>query len=297
VTQESRTIDTPPSFKSFDFSDLLDVVLLAWRPVLFGSAIGALLAFGASFLLTPMYRSSVVVEYIGDPTKQGSTQTGVPSIGGFAALAGISIGSETGHKEAALATVKSRDFARTFIKENKLLPLLEADKWDSVAGNWREEPSIWNATAKFQRSIVQILEDPKTGLIGVTVDWKDPQVAADWATTIVRLANQELKRKSLDETNRSLAHLKTELEKTQNTELQRVIASLTERQIEALMYADIRDEFAFRTIDSAVPPPVDEFVSPNRVLFAVLGFFLGAAISVVVVFARTISIARRLERT
>jgi len=41
------------------------------------------------------------------------------------------------------------------------------------------------------------------------------------------------------------------------------------------MFADIRDEFAFRTIDPALAPPVDEYFFPNRLVFLLLGAVIG----------------------
>jgi hypothetical protein len=259
----------------FKLQDPLDLVRLLWRPVLVTGVIVGLLSLCISYVVTPIYRAQAVLEYYGDPTKQIASQSGVSGLGGFASLAGISLGSEGSQKEASIALLRSRGFASDFISSNGLITELNRSNWDIDKNAWIEEPSLWQTVDRFHANVLRVFVDPKNGLVNLSVEWDDPILASEWATNIVAMINLRLKKNSIQETNRSLEHLKSQLESTQNKELQRVIAGLTESKIEALMFADIRDEFAFRTIDPAVAPPDDEYVSPSHITYLLLGAFFG----------------------
>ena len=130
--------------------------------------------------------------------------------------------------------------------------------------------------------MLYVSDDAKTGLVSVFVQWKDPIVAAQWATQLVSMINSRLRETTIEKTTRSINHLNTELANSKNAELQKVIAGLLQAQIETLMFADIRDEFAFRTIDPALAPPLDEYVNPNRVVFLLIGIIVGGLAGVMI---------------
>ena len=39
---------------------------------------------------------------------------------------------------------------------------------------------------KLSKSILSVVEDKKSGLINLSISWKDPEVAADWANDLVK---------------------------------------------------------------------------------------------------------------
>ena len=51
------------------------------------------------------------------------------------------------------------------------------------------------------------------------------------------------------------------------------------------MLAHARDEYAFRVLDPAVVPAVEDYVKPKRALLAVAGFALGLFGSIFIVIA------------
>lgn len=274
-----------------ELNDLLDLVRRSWLPGLIGFIAFGVLGGAISFLIEPQYRAEVLLEYAGDPTKQERVRSGASGLGGLAALAGVSLGSDGNPKDAAMALLQSRGFAENFINDNNLLPILNADDWDDSRGQWHDPaspPNLWRTIRRFRRDVLYVSDDAKTGLVSVVVTWKDPTTAARWADHIVSTINAQLKAATVAETSRSIDHLNLEMTKAKNAELQRAIAGLLQAQIEALMFADIRDEFAFRTIDPAQAPPDDEYVFPNHILFTVIGGLMGGLATVVFwVFGRT----------
>jgi len=281
VTGNGANKEENSDLRLLDFAKLIKDT---WLPAMVGFLLFGAVGVSASYLVQPEYNSRVLLEYTGDPTKRERIGSSAGSLGGLAAIAGFSLGSDGNPKDATLAILRSWDFAGEFIRANGLAPLLNEDDWNETVGRWRNPanpPSEWRTIKAFHRDVLHISDDAKTGLVSVSVEWKDPVIAADWATKLVLMINARLRKTTIEETNRSIRHLKAELVEAQNTELQRAIAGLLQAQIEALMFADIRSEFAFRTIDPALAPPIDEYFYPNHILFFILGGFAGSLASVI----------------
>lgn len=261
--------------------DIYLLIRRAWLPALTGLILFGIAGMAISFVVEPEYRVEVVLEYIGDPTKQEGVRSSAGGIGGLAALAGISVGSEGNPKDAALALMQSWQFLGNLIEHTNLAPVLYSEDWDDESQNWLDPdspPNEWRTIRRFRRDVFHVSEDPKTGLVSLYVTLPDPELATEVATAAVSLINTELRESTLHEAVRSIEHLESQLAGTQNIELQRAVATLLQAQIESLMFADIREEFAFRTIDAAVSPPSDEYVYPSHIAFGAIAGILGGLI-------------------
>ena len=71
-----------------------------------------------------------------------------------------------------------------------------------------------------------------------------------------------------------------ELEKTSVVGTRNAIYSLMETQIQNIMLANVRKEFAFKVIDPAVVLDDDDFFRPDRLVLAILGLAAGLTLSV-----------------
>jgi uncharacterized protein involved in exopolysaccharide biosynthesis len=211
-----------------------------------------------ALLATEWYRSTVLLA----PTKADSMPSISGQLGGLAALAGVSVAGVGGGESAeAVATLESRDLAREFIESNELIPVL--------------------------------LEDRETGLITVSVEWVDPHLAAEWASKVVRLTNDRLRRRALADAERNVAYLQSEMSTTSVVALQQSISRLLEAEMQKLMLAKKNDEFAFRTVDAAEPAKRPS--RPRRVSVVLTGALLGGAIAVFLVFVRRAFLSDRFD--
>src|ERR1700722_11903215 len=124
-------------------------------------------AVGLAFILTPMYRSEVVVSPA-DTSSGGLGDLG-GQLGGLASLAGINIGGAGGKKsDEALAYLRSRIFTAGFIQRHGLMPIIFAKKWDSVRNQWRnanDPPTIAEGVDRFSKRIREVTEDKRTGIV------------------------------------------------------------------------------------------------------------------------------------
>ena len=90
---------------------------------------------------------------------------------------------------------------------------------------------------------------------------------------MILLANNELRNQAIELGQKSIEFLNDELAKTNVVEIQQSIFNLIEAQIQNIMLANVRDEYAFRVIDPAGMPDLDDHWSPNRPLIVLV--FLG----------------------
>jgi len=261
----------------------------------------AALCFAATttlaFRMTPVFEARVVSIFSKDD-RGGGRLAG--QFGGLAELAGISLGSGGDGSDAALAFLKSRAFLDRFIAENEILPALYAGIWDSEKKTWtvppEQQPTPYKTYQFFSKGLLNVATDKKTGLITLTITWKNREQAVRWANALVHEANEQLRQKAIAETQQSIAYLEKELQKTSVVEVQNTIFRVMENQIKTMMMANTQEQFAFKIIDPAVLMDEDAFVKPKRQMMMVLGLAAGLFLGVLIVFLRKAILSYQARR-
>lgn len=270
--------------------------MVARKGVFLGvTAIVTIAAVVIAVLTPPVYRVETVVMPI--PTGEGAL--GISPVLGqfseFAALAGLSAPGSADRDES-IAILRSKSLTMRFIKQHDLMPLLFPRRWDAQAKAWkspRAQPSMAKAIRKFEREIRFVNDDKKTGLITLSITWRDPVQAANWANSLLALADEEVRARAIAETERSIAYLQAESSKTSVVELRQSIFRLLETQIKTEMLARSRSHYAFKVIDAAQVPDRDDPIRPKRLLVIVIGTILGLLAGAVVALV----LARRARVT
>jgi uncharacterized protein involved in exopolysaccharide biosynthesis len=258
-----------------DVGALIGVVLSSWLLLAGAALLGGIVAAVIAFQLPQKFRAQALVS----PVTQGSGGAGAlrNQFGGIAALAGINLGSGGGRNEEALATFDSNGFARDFIVNEKLLPILFPERWDSTQRAWKASeggpPTLEAAVNKFAGDVRTISQDRQTGLVTVTVEWVSPTLAAQWANRLVEVVNERLRSEATRSAERSIEYLNQELAKTSVVDLRQAIYRLIQDQVNNAMLANVQREYAFRVIDPAVAPVTR--ASPKRTLLTAAGLFAG----------------------
>jgi len=152
-------------------------------------------SIGYVFSATQWYRAQVVL-IPRDAASGSRLSSQLSQLGGLASLAGLSLGSH--NTQEPLGTLKSWGFANRFILRNQLMEVLSAPR-PFPAENEDQERTITKLVDEFRRSVLSVTEDRKSGLITVSIQWRDPVVAADWANKIAVQINDELRAKTLEE--------------------------------------------------------------------------------------------------
>ena len=264
--------------------DLREVFLRLWDRaglIALCTVVTCAVAVTYALLATPIYRAEAVLSIRQD--EQTSGLMGLASqFGGLADLAGLAIpGSKD--KGVAVATLRSRAVIEQFITERNLVGvLMKPGEGGSLIGEDRP-PTVWDAHRKFVKRIFKVVEDKKTGLITVAVEWKDPQQATDWVTDIVARTNARLRSVAIDESEKNLAYLESQAKNTNVIEIRQALFRLAENEIKKLMLAKGAGEYVFKTVDPARLP--ERRMWPKRTLISLGGLVLGGVIGVFLALA------------
>jgi uncharacterized protein involved in exopolysaccharide biosynthesis len=263
--------DTPLSLRELFAS------ALQFRWWLLGlTIVGAVVGAGVSSLIPTTYQATVVVANVSRAA--GGSQLGMVSslaaqLGGLASIAGLGGGGDPDQWEA-FAVLQSRQVTERFISERKLEPIIVEATKDEKRATTSEAHDVF---AKKVRSVVR---DNKTGMISLTIKWREPAVAADWANGLVQLTNDFLRQKAIDGSDRNIAYLTEEAGRTTIVEIRQGIYSLIQSEISKSMLARGSDEYALKIIDPAAPPnrPSALGATVSAILGASCGLIFGFAI-------------------
>lgn len=273
-TVQSVTAESP---------DLFDLLAALWRgkwTLLLSCAAFGLVGLLYAIYATKWYQADVVLMQ----SSSDQLGSGVSQFAGLASLAGINLNTASSSKES-IAVLQSRDLAREFIESHKLLPTLEGFIRRSQKGESASTPlDVRDAERLFTEDIRSVREDPKRGVVVLSITWVDPVVAANWANAMAVQVNQRLQSRALAEAERNIKYLRSELEGAASPFVQQALSRLLESETQKLLVARGNGDFAFRIVDSAQVPK--ERVRPKRVLVCLLAVTAGLLLGGFIVLLR-----------
>src|SRR4029077_2012468 len=125
-------------------------------------------------------------------------------------------------------------------------------------------------------------------LIKITIDWKDPTLASEWANKLVARVNADRRAVARAEAEQNLEYLNRELERTNIVELRQAINRLIEREIRKMMLVKVREQYVFKVLDPAFVPGREGVVWPNLAILTIEALVLGGVVG----FSCSATIAR-----
>ncbi|VAW77021.1 hypothetical protein MNBD_GAMMA14-858 [hydrothermal vent metagenome] len=267
--------------------DLWRVISKYWMLVL-GVTLSAIMLAGLTLWLeVPLYRAEVLLAPVTDQNGNNRYPQSLAAFGSIAALAGVNL-NRGDKKSESLATLKSRRFNEEFIRNNKLDRILFSDRWDEKNKRWNDSdnteiPTLWDSYKVFDKRIRHIREDRSTGLVTLSIEWKDPDVAAQWANKLVSSVNRDLRQQTVDASNQAIAYLQKQLGQTSVVELQQVLHQLIESEMKKIIFANINEAYAFKVIDPATAPeePFNVRWLVMLVMSTILGLVLGITLALI----------------
>jgi len=285
------------------FAELWQWLLERRRFILVVAGITTTVALAVAIFATPRYRATVMLAPPPSSADAGGLGGLAGQFGGLAGLAGIDL--EGGQNlEQTLVVLQSRAFIENFLQEDGVLQALCDERWDEQQGRWITDrsftasmrsalagllarvsgdraapsdggdgsPDLWAEYRKFS-SNMNVFKDKRTQIVSVSVDFKDPTIAAGWANRLPRKLNEQLRERAAAESARNLEYLQQELSGTEVVELRQSLYRLIEREQKRAMAANVSEEYAVRILADAPVPR--ERVFPKRTILVVGGLLLG----------------------
>lgn len=242
-----------------------------------------------------------------EENKAGGLSALAGQFGGLASLAGVNINNSSGNNsQLAVEILKSRKFISEFIKRHALMPdLLAVESWDLASNTIAYNPKLYNSQSKewvrevtypkkpipsMQEAYKQIMQlinidmDVETGMTRLSVEHQSPFIAQQWVNWLVHDINEEMKERDVSEANKSTEFLSAQLKKTRVADIRAVLYKLIEEQSKTIMFANVRDEYVFKTIDPALVP--EEKFKPQRAIICIVGVLLGVLLSIIFVISK-----------
>jgi uncharacterized protein involved in exopolysaccharide biosynthesis len=278
--------------EQLDFFDLRTLFRVCWRSkwLIGGSALATgILFFCLTFLMTPYYRVTAVVADASEQMGNGALMGALGQLGSLASLAGLGLGGEVRASDEATAVLGSDEFLQEFIDKRNLMPVFYADKWDPVAKTWKVSKSdqpTYGRAIRFLRDNIVVTRERRTGLISISVDWKDPKVAAQWCRELIDELNAEMQRRALRRSREHIQFLRKQLDVEVTLETRQAVGRLLEAQLKQEMLASVSKDFVFKVVSINRPPELDRKVRPRRGLFAALGLLFGMGAGVIAAYWR-----------
>ena len=261
------------------YPDLIKHLLDRKRIIIAITSLSAFIAIIISLLIKPVYTATTVLVPVQESETSGNL---LNQIGGVAGLAGIALPTASGgNLEVKLAEITSREFAEKYIDEFNLLEDLYPELWDADNNSWIEgveEPTAFYIQKKFRESYSAV-KDPKTGLVFLSVNWSNPEKAAEIANGLVQYYEDYTKKQNITLANRKLGYLQKEITSNSLVEVKSALFNLIERESKSKMLANTANRHAFKVIDPAFVPEIRSW--PARKFITMLGAFLGFISSVV----------------
>ncbi len=312
ITQNPNTYQSDARFPQVqdDEIDLRELFSVIWQGKWLIIVITAVFAIGSvvfAIMQPNIYKSEALLAPAAE--EQGGGLSALASqFGGLASLAGVNLGAKGGTDKTQLAieVLKSRQFTSDFIqKHNILADLMAAEKWDrendkliydeadyiEATNTWvrdvelplKPEPSMQEAYKVFSK-LFSVNSDKETGMVTLSIEHLSPTVSQRWASWLIKDINKVMKERDVAEANRSSEFLNKQIALTNVADIKTILYKLVEEQAKTIMFAEVRDEYVFKTIDPALVP--EEKNKPKRALICVLGTILGGMLGVMFVLIR-----------
>lgn len=291
-----------------DQINLRDIFMTLWKDKLW--IIGITFAFAVISVIYALSLQNVYTaetKVVATEEARGGGLSGMTGqLQGLASLAGLSTQLQEIDKQAlALEVMMSREFLTNFVEEHELLPYIMAyGEWNhraqqgaldseiydestktwlrEVEAPWHPKPNAWEYIPILKEMIE--VQPGQAGVVTISVTHPSPIVAYEILTNLVNDINSVMRVRDIQEAERSLDFLNSELQKTAYANMQQVFYQLIEKQTQTIMLANARPEYIFQIVDPAVVPLGKS--GPSRPLICIIITFFGGILSVMFVLIR-----------
>lgn len=275
----------------------VDLVKRAWRQCLAGAVLGALCGLGLTTLQTPKYQAEAILAPAPSQSSAGGLGSLLGGLGGMASMALGGLNGEGGTPQRAVTVLRSRAFVEKFVQAHQMEEALDTPGRIGTLLGFKPAPGedrLYRTARRFRYDVQAIRMDPKTSFVTIAVKWRDPKLSAEWANALAEAVNAEMRVRAITDADRALEYLQKELLVQTAVEVRSAINELIESQLRSKMLANTQPEFVYTVLEPAMPPHIDDYVSPNPPLMAAVCAVLGSIVGLLlfVVFSPSRRAAR-----
>ena len=284
--------------------DLSQVILSLWKNKVLILVVSIMFAVASVLYALSLPNIYVSKTHLVPQVENSSVSSSLGAYSNLAGMAGISLGSDGDNLSMeAMARIKSFDFFSShFLPKIKLENLLAVESWnrktntitykeklfDAAAKKWIREvkapksiiPSNQEAFREYKK-IISVTEDKKTKYVTLSIRHQSPYVAQNWVSIIVDNINESMRKETKDISDQSITFLNEKYEETSVNDLRKAIAELIDAQMQKLMFASVRNDYVYKTIESPLVPELKS--SPNRAVICIVGTLIGFFLSIILV--------------
>ena len=224
-----------------DEINLLDywrVIMKRWRIIAGIFGISVVTAAIISLLMTPIYQARTTIMPV--ESSGGNLSSALQNLGSLPFVGGMVPGIGGASATKLVAVLKSRTLAEDVIHALNLTRIFFKDKKD-------KPPSLEDAVESLT-DITKIADDKKGGVISISVEYKDPKIAADIANHYTTVLQKFINENTLSMAKRNRIFIEDQLEKVKRElkEAEEAMKSFqTDKKIVAI---DAQTEAAIRVL-------------------------------------------------
>lgn len=286
-------------------NDFLEIDILKIIKTLYKKKIKIFVVTFCFAIFSIFYSLSLKNQYISYsillPNTEGSSVSSLArQYSGLASIAGIDIstpGSALSSVDLADEQLKQLTFFENYIYENILVELMAGDSWDRLnnklvideeiydtkSGKWVRDVK-WPLTSKPSPQEAHIIfknhltteYDNKTSKLTIYIEHFHPGTAKKWLEVIIEGLRNDNKARSISTAEKSIAFFENEYQKTQITELKKIISNLLGDSIQKLAVSSIEGDNLFIVLQEPFIPLLKD--SPRRsiicAVITIIGFLL-----------------------
>jgi uncharacterized protein involved in exopolysaccharide biosynthesis len=301
--------------ESEDEIDLLELARVIWKgkKLIIGIVVFFTVAvLIASLFMTNIYTAKAVIKPVSPEKGSARLSSLAAQFGGLASMAGIAMPGAASSTEL-VSLLKSNVLKKQVIEKYNLLPVLFPQKWDAEKKVWKKQesggfslnpmvllsnlvpknesapkkdpaiPDTWDGIRALDK-IVNVNYNLKEDIITITVNFRDPEMAAAIGNHYLIALNEHISSEAKRMAVVNKEYLEKQLKETNDSLVQQKIYTLIAEKIETMMMAEVKEGFAFKTLDPPMAP--DQKSKPKRAQMVVVAFIASLFLSIFIVFFR-----------
>ncbi|OGS37762.1 MAG: hypothetical protein A2293_14785 [Elusimicrobia bacterium RIFOXYB2_FULL_49_7] len=262
--------------------DLIQIVIPLWnyrKWIAIGTGVVTLIGLVYALFATPVYYSEAIIAPK-EPQKSNGAASMLSQLGGLGGMVASQFGLGNTNLDKMEIITKGRVLAESVIVRNNLMPILYADRWDSVKGRWstsdtNDIPKMRDAIEMLRKDNLQVTVDDKINMIMLGVNYPDPVWAKKITEYYLTALNDKLKNDIIADAEQNRIYLLNQLNNTTDPLIQEKIQNMIAFEIEKSMLVS---SFSIEILEKPVVPLLRK--SPNRKLIVIVSGISGFLFSI-----------------